>query len=68
MSHKDEAPHKVEAIKKHLRRAFENPQLQVRHFFEADRSLQSFRLRTLIAVSYLSARTTSLISPTMKIV
>ena len=44
MSHKDEAPNKVETIKKYLSRVFENPQLRVRHFFEPDRSLQSFRV------------------------
>ncbi len=44
MSHEDEAPHKVEAIKKYLSRMFENPQLRVRHFFEPERSLQSFRV------------------------
>jgi hypothetical protein len=50
MTHKDEAPHKVEAIKKYLIRVFQDQRTQkhqidqIHHFFEPDRSLQSFRV------------------------
>jgi hypothetical protein len=42
MSHENEAPHKVEAIKKYLAAAFQGH--GVRHFYEQGRSLQSFRV------------------------
>jgi hypothetical protein len=42
MGHENEAPHKVEAIKKYLTHSFLGH--EVRHFYETGRSLQSFRI------------------------
>ncbi len=42
MTHEHEFPHKVEAVKRYLVQAF--PDHEIRHFFEPERSLQSFRI------------------------